>query len=183
MSCYRFGHKVRFNPNMYEDGTVCLSILGTWSGPSWTAVNSLKTVLLSIQSLFCDQALCNEPGYENLRGTNDQNVKMYDVYVRHETLRVAVLHTVQCAEEYMIPPELIKGMKSSFMEHYDSYIASCDSHARYDGKTIQICLTSRSLTPSFAKLKADLVKLHVKLTEEGVKKGSTSLSTTETRAT
>ena len=27
------GGKVRFNPNLYNDGKVCLSILGTWAGP------------------------------------------------------------------------------------------------------------------------------------------------------
>jgi hypothetical protein len=27
--------QVRFNPNLYSDGKVCLSLLGTWSGPGW----------------------------------------------------------------------------------------------------------------------------------------------------
>ncbi len=29
------GGTVRFNPNLYNCGKVCLSLLGTWSGPSW----------------------------------------------------------------------------------------------------------------------------------------------------
>jgi hypothetical protein len=29
------GGTVRFNPNLYESGRVCLSLLGTWDGPSW----------------------------------------------------------------------------------------------------------------------------------------------------
>jgi ubiquitin-protein ligase len=29
------GGLVRFNPNLYANGKVCLSILGTWSGPGW----------------------------------------------------------------------------------------------------------------------------------------------------
>lgn len=40
---------VRFNPNLYRDGKVCLSILGTWSGPSWSPAQSLTSVLVSIQ--------------------------------------------------------------------------------------------------------------------------------------
>jgi len=28
------GDKIRFNPNLYHNGYVCLSILGTWSGSS-----------------------------------------------------------------------------------------------------------------------------------------------------
>ena len=35
----------------------------TWDGPSWSAANNLGGLLLSIQSLFCEEALCNEPGY------------------------------------------------------------------------------------------------------------------------
>ena len=29
------GGRVRFNPNLYESGKVCLSLLGTWSGEKW----------------------------------------------------------------------------------------------------------------------------------------------------
>ena len=62
--------KVRFNPNLYACGKVCLSILGTWSGPKWEPVMTLKSVLLSIQSLMCEQPLRNEPGHENTNGTS-----------------------------------------------------------------------------------------------------------------
>ena len=42
------GGHIRFNPNLYVEGKVCLSILGTWEGPGWTSCCSLTTVLLSI---------------------------------------------------------------------------------------------------------------------------------------
>jgi ubiquitin-protein ligase len=43
----------RFNPNLYENGKVCLSLLGTWLGPGWIAGEStLLQVLISIQSLI-----------------------------------------------------------------------------------------------------------------------------------
>mmetsp|Transcript_10330 Transcript_10330/g.30927 ORF Transcript_10330/g.30927 Transcript_10330/m.30927 type:complete len:103 (-) Transcript_10330:836-1144(-) len=31
--------RVRFNPNLYANGKVCLSILGTWKGPGWMPVS------------------------------------------------------------------------------------------------------------------------------------------------
>merc|ERR1719502_817060 len=34
------GGRVRFNPNLYADGKVCLSLLGTWRGPGWDAKTS-----------------------------------------------------------------------------------------------------------------------------------------------
>ena len=39
-----------------------LSILGTWSGPSWTNIMTLKTILLSIRSLMSDFPITNELG-------------------------------------------------------------------------------------------------------------------------
>ncbi|XP_052129815.1 ubiquitin-conjugating enzyme E2 Z-like [Frankliniella occidentalis] len=56
--------KVRFNPNMYEGGKVCLSILGTWSGQQWLPSCSLESVLISIQSIMTKNALLNEPGFD-----------------------------------------------------------------------------------------------------------------------
>ncbi len=44
---------VRFGPNLYADGKVCLSLLGTWEGPKWDPKqSSLYQVLVSIQSLI-----------------------------------------------------------------------------------------------------------------------------------
>lgn len=44
---------VRFNPNLYTDGKVCLSLLGTWHGEigsKWNPIKSnISQVLLSIQ--------------------------------------------------------------------------------------------------------------------------------------
>ena len=43
-------NRCRFNPNLYAEGKVCLSLLGTWSGPGWDPKEStLLQVLLSIQ--------------------------------------------------------------------------------------------------------------------------------------
>lgn len=42
--------RVRFNPNLYACGKVCLSLLGTWTGPSW--VPGTSTLLQVRQSLF-----------------------------------------------------------------------------------------------------------------------------------
>ncbi|KAI8615882.1 hypothetical protein BC830DRAFT_1120424 [Chytriomyces sp. MP71] len=66
----------RMNPNLYEDGKVCLSLLGTWSGVSnenWRpAASSLLQVFVSIHSLVLTrEPYYNEPGYENQQGTEE----------------------------------------------------------------------------------------------------------------
>jgi ubiquitin-conjugating enzyme E2 Z len=55
---------LRIHPNIYTEGKVCLSILGTWEGPSWTPVMSLRTVFLSIMGLLDSNPLVHEPGKE-----------------------------------------------------------------------------------------------------------------------
>lgn len=59
---------VRFNPNLYSNGHVCLSLLGTWRGTgceTWTVSSSLMQVVVSIQSLIMsDDVYGKEPGYE-----------------------------------------------------------------------------------------------------------------------
>jgi ubiquitin-protein ligase len=62
----------RFNPNLYNCGKVCLSILGTYVGPSasetekWNSTSTLYQVLISIQSqILVDKPYFNEPGWQN----------------------------------------------------------------------------------------------------------------------
>ena len=52
----------RFHPNLYRDGKVCLSILNTWRGESWSSCQTLSTVLLTLITLFTDKPFLNEPG-------------------------------------------------------------------------------------------------------------------------
>lgn len=63
----------RFNPNLYDCGKVCLSLLGTWEGDkgeTWnSSTSSLFQVLVSIQSqILIDEPYFNEPGYETQIG-------------------------------------------------------------------------------------------------------------------
>jgi len=63
----------RFNPNLYETGHVCVSLLGTWSGQgneNWTKDSSILQVLLSIQGLILNaEPYFNEAGYDSQRTT------------------------------------------------------------------------------------------------------------------
>jgi len=68
------GGTVRFNPNLYHCGKVCLSLLGTWSGQEgekWNPKNStFLQVLVSIQSLILvETPYFNEPGWEREMNT------------------------------------------------------------------------------------------------------------------
>lgn len=68
-AAFRGPDRVRCNPNLYTPshmGKVCLSLLGTWSGPGWRPKEStLAQVLLAIQSqILVAEPWFNEPGHE-----------------------------------------------------------------------------------------------------------------------
>ena len=86
-------NKVRFNPNLYSNGKVCLSILGTWPGPKWEPVMTLTSVLLSIQSLLSETPLRNEPGFTNIN-MNDIKSINYNNYIIYNTYELAILNVL-----------------------------------------------------------------------------------------
>ncbi|EOA32204.1 hypothetical protein CARUB_v10015461mg [Capsella rubella] len=66
------GHRI--NPNLYCNGYVCLSLLGTWAGTareSWIPTEStILQLLVSIQALILNQKpYFNEPGFAPTMGT------------------------------------------------------------------------------------------------------------------
>jgi len=90
---------VRFNPNLYADGKVCLSLLGTWHGgdssQKWQpSTSSLYQVLVSIQGMILiSDPMYNEPGYENIKDTAEGKASsdQYNSRIRLWTIRYAML--------------------------------------------------------------------------------------------
>ena len=86
----------RIHPNLYAGsshrnflGKVCLSIINTWSGPKWTSVLNIASVLISIQSLLCNNPITNEPGYEKPSGVIKYE---YNRIVFHDTMRHLIIN-------------------------------------------------------------------------------------------
>lgn len=99
---------VRFNPQFYTSGKVCLSILNTWPGPGWNPAFSLRVVLLQLQALMNKHPALNEPGVMIMNNPED-----YNAFLRHETLRVAVLQLFDEAEERLAEAEAAAAAEES----------------------------------------------------------------------
>lgn len=70
----------RVNPNLYEEGKICLSLLGTWPGKSetegWTEKSTLLQLLVSLQGLvFVKEPFYNEAGYEGAEGYSRESLQ------------------------------------------------------------------------------------------------------------
>jgi len=81
---YKSSSNIRIHPNIYVNGKVCLSVLGTWKGPPWTSSMDISCILLSLQSLLNNSPLVNEPGFENYTG----NISIdYKIIVEYENIK------------------------------------------------------------------------------------------------
>jgi ubiquitin-protein ligase len=95
--------KFRFNPNLYNTGKVCLSLLGTWStndlSEKWNPeTSSFLQILVSIQSLILiEEPYFNEPGYESLINTeNGKKLSIqYNNDIYAQTIKLAMIEQIK----------------------------------------------------------------------------------------
>ncbi|XP_037031299.1 ubiquitin-conjugating enzyme E2 Z-like [Bradysia coprophila] len=133
---------VRFSPNLYANGKVCLSILGTWEGPSWCSSQTILSTLVSIRSLMDANPYYNEPGHEKTRTNKsvdvEKRVSDYNNIIVHETLRVAVAEMLQeyNADTYGMPGALREIMISYFKANYQFYENVIESNRDMDGQLV-----------------------------------------------
>ncbi|GKT46296.1 putative ubiquitination network signaling protein acrB [Colletotrichum spaethianum] len=80
----------KFNPNLYVDGKICLSLLDTWSGEKWCPrTSTLLQLLVSIQAMiFCADPIWNEPGSADGLGVHASD--LYNWEMRADTLIFAM---------------------------------------------------------------------------------------------
>lgn len=77
---------VRMHPNLYRNGKVCLSLLNTWRGEQWTSCQSIKTILLTLITLFTNKPLLNEPGIKE----NYKYFGEYNEIIRWANFKVSI---------------------------------------------------------------------------------------------
>ena len=82
---------IRFNPNLYTCGKVCVSLLNTWRGDQWTSCQSISTVLLTLCTLLCKDPLLNEPGVA--KGHHD--LLNYNKIIEYKNIDIAILKIIQ----------------------------------------------------------------------------------------
>ena len=131
------GGSVRFNPNLYNSGKVCLSLLGTWGGDSgggesWNKFSTFLQVLMSIQSLILvENPYFNEPGWEKSMHTKEGKKKSFDYTdnIRLQTIKWGIIDKINnCENEYknfIINHFIIK--KDEILETISSWIKESKS--------------------------------------------------------
>lgn len=114
----------RFHPNLYVEGKVCLSILGTYSGPSWSGTQSLTTILLSLLGLLDDNPLSHEPYFEDI-SILDERMSSYADLVEHNFIRFMIQHI----QSYEMDPE--KHPWFPFSDILEKILPTCKEKIRH----------------------------------------------------
>ena len=85
------GDNIRFNPNLYTSGKVCISILNTWRGEQWTSCQTISTLLLTLCTLLCVDPLLNEPGITKTHKDFDNYTKI----IEYKNIDIAILKIIK----------------------------------------------------------------------------------------
>eukprot|EP01012_Entosiphon_sulcatum_P019845 TRINITY_DN247_c2_g1_i1.p1 TRINITY_DN247_c2_g1~~TRINITY_DN247_c2_g1_i1.p1 ORF type:complete len:1029 (+),score=127.55 TRINITY_DN247_c2_g1_i1:112-3198(+) len=130
---YFHSYGLRLNPNLYDNGKICLSLLGTWDShhqcEKWTPASNILQVLLSLSGLvLCTEPYYNEAGYENHLDSEEGRANS-DSY-NEQTVRLKVTHFVrmlqcpppdveielrQCARE--VGPPMCTAIRDYILKH------------------------------------------------------------------
>jgi len=114
------GENVRFNPNLYVCGKVCVSLLNTWRGEQWTSCQTISTILLTLCTLLCKDPLLNEPGVT--RSHPDMN--SYEEIIQFSNLRTAVCDILYRREGIYLPffENFYPFVKENFIKNADKLL-------------------------------------------------------------
>lgn len=123
--------QTRFNPNLYVNGKVCLSLLNTWQGPSWKPCQTLSSVLISIlSSVFVSNPIENEPGFTKKSIENHA----YNEIIRFKNIDFACLcmylkqHKIQHKAYDIFYPTIQAHFKENYEKINAHIIKSCETY-------------------------------------------------------
>ena len=145
--------EIRFNPNLYKNGKVCVSILNTLSGDQWSACQTLNSVLLTLCSLLNNNPLLNEPGIMNYHPDCDK----YKKILTYANISVAICGMIN--KKYLPKTfEIFYSiMMESFIKNYDKILLILDENIEKK-ETVFMQLYNCRLNINYELLKIEFLK-------------------------
>jgi len=115
------GDNIRFNPNLYINGKVCISLLNTWRGEQWTSCQTINSVLLTLATLLCNDPLINEPGIR--KGHHD--CENYSRIIEYKNIDIAILNILddnisQYQSQFNSIQHIIQLFRPIMVEHFST---------------------------------------------------------------
>ena len=163
--CTGDGH-VRFNPNLYRNGKVCLSLLNTWRGEGWSACQTISSVLVTLCSILTDKPLLNEPGVTEQHADFDR----YNKIITYKNYEIAILKMIDKKSGTL--PNMFKQfydvILENFNKNYDRLVKKISLLEEEHPKEFGVCtnLYSLSVNINYQALLKDFKTNHAKLNKK-----------------
>ena len=122
---------MRFNPNLYTNGKVCISILNTWHGDQWSSCQTITTILLTLCTILTNNPLLNEPGVQ----ASHADIPNYNRMLRYSNLSVAICDMINRSRFPTQFEEFYSTMQEHFLQNYDKYINTIENLMNNDAET------------------------------------------------
>ena len=153
------GNNIRFNPNLYKCGKVCVSMLNTWRGDQWTSCQTISTTLLTLCTLLCKTPLLNEPGVSSTH----KDMANYTTIIEYSNISVAVCDIILKQKDVYIHffENFRPFIKENFLQNYDKLEAFVKTQIENDfkeSKLIQTDMYKMNITVDYNSLLKKLQK-------------------------
>lgn len=141
--------KMRYNPNLYINGKVCLSLLNTWNGEGWTSCQSIYSILLTLSSILNTNPLLNEPGIKE----NNNNIYNYNLLLNYKNIEFSIIKQYN----YLKNNSLINNSKSLYKKYNNIEVNYFDTINLFEKEIIN------NIKNNYSSIKNNLEILHSKM--------------------
>ena len=141
---------IRFNPNLYISGKVCISLLNTWKGDQWTSCQTISTVLLTLCTLLCKNPLLNEPGVT----MSNKDLMKYNEIIEFSNINIAICDVISKKIGVLLFCfySFYPIVKENFLKNYTLYVDFINNKIKEDN--------------SIRRVSTDLYRLNVVINYE-----------------
>lgn len=158
----------RFNPNLYVNGKVCLSVLNTWKGEQWTGCQTISSILLSLITIFNETPLEKEPGITKTH----KDFYVYNTIIAYKNFEIAIYKLLNNTTNINLESGKFNCFNdiiiNKFIENYDDIIANIEIQKKLVDYTprrnniISTTIYSMTIKIDYNKLINNMIKLKKK---------------------
>jgi ubiquitin-conjugating enzyme E2 Z len=151
--------RTRFNPNLYRNGKVCLSVLNTWRGEGWTSCITLKSVLLSVASILNNNPLQNEPFITNV----NTECELYNRAIEYKNIEISIYYFLKNREKFKHYNYFKDVVNHKFRENYDNIIKIIDENIDNNEPSIFIKIYNMLTYIDYKLIKRNILNLQIEI--------------------
>ncbi len=142
--------KMRYNPNLYTNGKVCLSVLNTWKGDGWTSCQSIHSILIILGTVLNNEPIKNEPGINFKQESIDSynlllSIKNVEFTIEKQLEYLSTLDNIEKINNnnfmyalYLFKDEICSNYKKNYDTIIENYRTICKKFDNLENISIYI---------------------------------------------